>query len=155
MPKPDSARLVYSAIGGMLHTLDPHSAFLDPRAYRQMRERQEGHYYGLGITIAVIDGDITVTALFEGSPAYKKGIRRGDVIARIEGNDAKGWTSDDAVRALRGPKGTTVEVSIRRQGYDQLIDLEVLRDDINIPSIPATFMLADGVTCYIRLQEFA
>ncbi|MFB3852993.1 MAG: S41 family peptidase [Vicinamibacterales bacterium] len=150
----ESDRLIYSAIGGMLQTLDPHSSFLDPRAYRQMRDRQEGHYYGLGITIQVIDGDITVSALFEGSPAYKKGIRRGDVIARIEGQDAKGWTSDDAVNALRGPKGTTVHVSIRRRGYDQLIEMDVVRDDINIPSIPAAFMV-DSTTGYIRLQDFA
>ena len=81
--KVESDRLVYSAISGMLQTLDPHSSFMDPKAYAQLREKQEGHYYGLGITISVVDGDITVQALFEGSPAYKKGIRRGDVIARI------------------------------------------------------------------------
>lgn len=150
----DSERLVYSAIAGLLQTLDPHSSFLDPRAYRQMRDRQEGHYYGLGITIQVVDGDITVTALFEGSPAYRKGIRRGDIIARIEGKDAKGWTSDDAVAALRGPKGTIVNVSIRRKGYDELIELAVPRDDIQIPSIPAAFMV-DATTGYIRLQDFA
>ena len=74
-----------------------------------MRERQEGRYYGLGITIAVVDGDITVVSLFEGSPAYQKGLRRGDVIAKIEGEDTKGWTSDDAVKKLRGPKGTSVQ----------------------------------------------
>jgi carboxyl-terminal processing protease len=152
--KVEPDRLVYSAIGGMLQTLDPHSTFLDPATYKRMRERQEGHYYGLGITIVVIDGDITVSALFEGSPAYKKGIRRGDIIARIEGEDAKGWTTDDAVRRLRGPKGTSVKISLRRPGYDRLIDLEVPRDDINIPTIPAAFM-ADATTGYIRLQDFA
>ena len=74
-----SDRLIYSAIDGMLHTLDPHSSFFDPKSYAQMRERQEGRYYGLGITIQAIDGDITVMSIFEGSPAYKKGLRRGDV----------------------------------------------------------------------------
>ena len=77
-----SDRLVYGAIDGMLKTLDPHSSFFDPKQYAQMRERQEGRYYGLGISIQVIDGDITVMSLFEGSPAYRAGIRRGDVIAR-------------------------------------------------------------------------
>jgi carboxyl-terminal processing protease len=152
--KVDSERLVYGAITGMLGTLDPHSSFMDPKTYAQMRERQEGHYYGLGITIVVVDGDITVAALFEGSPAYKKGIRRGDIIARISGEDAKGWTSDQAVKKLRGPKGTLVQISIKRRGFEHLIDLEVPRDEINIPTIPAAFMV-DNTTGYIRLQDFA
>ncbi|MBI4478225.1 MAG: S41 family peptidase [Acidobacteria bacterium] len=150
----DSERLVYSAIRGMLETLDPHSSFMTPRDYAQMRERQQGTYYGLGITISVIDGDITVVKLFEGSPAYRKGIRRGDIIARIEGEDAKGWTSEQAVRKLRGPKGSLVNISIRRYGYDQLIDLAVPRDEIHIPTIYAAFM-ADPTTGYVRLQDFA
>src|SRR5215203_4626112 len=109
-----SDRLIYDAVGGMLQTLDPHSSFFDPKSYAQMRERQEGKYYGLGIQIQVIDGDITVMSIFEGSPAYRKGLRRGDVIARIAGNDAKGWTSEQAVAKLKGPKGTTVGISLRR-----------------------------------------
>ncbi len=152
--KAESDRLIYSAISGMLQTLDPHSSFLDPRTYAQMRERQQGRYYGLGITIQVIDGDITAVSLFEGSPAYKKGVRRGDVIAKIDQEEAKGWTSEQAARRLRGPKGTTVHVSIRRRGYDQLIELDVPRDEINIPTISAAVML-DGTTGYVRLQDFA
>ncbi len=152
--KVESDRLVYGAINGMLQTLDPHSSFMDPKAYAQLRERQEGHYYGLGISINVVDGDITVVALFEGSPAYKKGIRRGDIIARISGEDAKGWTSDQAVAKLRGPRGTPVQVSIRRAGYDKLIDVEVVRDEINIPSVPSSFML-DARGGYIQLHDFS
>ena len=81
-------------------------------------------------------------ALFEGSPAYKEGIRRGDIIAKIDGEDAKGWTSDQAVRKLRGPKGTNVEVSLKRPGDDAADpDLDVPRDEITIPSIRAAFMV--------------
>ena len=149
-----SDRVVYSAINGMLQTLDPHSSFMDPKAYAQLRERQEGHYYGLGISINVVEGDITVMSLFEGSPAYKKGIRRGDVIARINGEDAKGWTSEQAVVKLRGPRGTPVQVSIRRGGYDQLIDVEVVRDEIRIPSVHAAFLMNDG-SGYIQLRDFS
>jgi carboxyl-terminal processing protease len=152
--KVESDRLVYGAISGMLQTLDPHSSFMDPRQYAQLRERQEGRYYGLGITISVVDGDITVQGIFEGSPAYKLGIRRGDIIAKIDGEDAKGWTSDQAVRKLRGPKGTSVEVSIKRPGGEGLIPIAVQRDEITIPSIPAYFMV-DQQTGYIRLQDFA
>jgi carboxyl-terminal processing protease len=157
-----SDRLVYGGIEGMLKTLDPHSSFFDPRQYAQMRERQEGKYYGLGIQIQPIDGDITVMSIFEGSPAFKKGLRRGDVIARIESKDttgkttmldAKGMSSEDAVKLLKGPKGTAVNISIKRRGYDQLIDLEVTRDEVNIVSVRGYFMI-DGETGYVKLGEF-
>src|SRR6187401_3559428 len=149
----ESDRLVYSAISGLLQTLDPHSSFMDPRSFAQMRERQEGRYYGLGITINVVDGDVTVFNVFEGSPAYQKGLRRGDVIAKIEGEDAKGWTSEQAVTRLRGPKQSSVNISIRRAGYDGLIDLAVTRDEVHIPTVPAAVML-DATTGYIKLQDF-
>jgi carboxyl-terminal processing protease len=149
-----SDRLVYGAIDGMLKTLDPHSSFFDPRSYRQLRERQEGKYYGLGITIQVIEGDITVMSIFEGSPAYKKGLRRGDIIARIGDDDAKGWTSEQAVSRLKGPKGTTVRISLRRRGYEGLIDLEVERDEVNITTVRGAFMV-DSQTGYIKLGDFS
>jgi carboxyl-terminal processing protease len=152
--KVESDRIVYRAIDGMLQTLDPHSSFMDPKTYAQLRERQEGRYYGLGITIAVIDGDITVMALFERSPAYQKGIRRGDVIARIDGEDTKGWTSDQAVRKLRGQKGSAVTLEIRRYGYADLIPMSVERDEINIPTIRGAFMV-DDVTGYVHLRDFS
>jgi carboxyl-terminal processing protease len=149
-----SDRLVYSAIDGMLKTLDPHSSFFDPKSYAQLRERQGGRYYGLGITIQVIDGDITVMSIFEGSPAYKKGLRRGDVIARISGEDAKGWTSEQAVAKLKGPKGTTVSISLKRRGYDGLIDLDVERDEVTIVTVRGAFMV-DKDTGYIKLGDFS
>jgi len=148
-----SDRLVYGGIEGMLKTLDPHSSFLDPRQYADMRQKQEGRYYGLGISITVIDGDITVQSIFEGSPAFKKGLRRGDIIARIEGEDAKGWAVEDAVKRLKGPKGTTVNIAIKRRGYDQLIDLEVVRDEVNMVSVRGAFMI-DRQTGYLKLAEF-
>jgi carboxyl-terminal processing protease len=149
-----SERLVYGAIDGMLKTLDPHSSFFDPRQYQQLRERQEGRYYGLGIQIQVIDGDITVMSIFEGSPAYKKGLRRGDIIARIGEEDAKGWTSEKAVSKLKGPKGTEVKISLKRRGYDDLIDLSVERDEVNITTVRGAFMI-DNQTGYIKLGDFS
>jgi carboxyl-terminal processing protease len=146
---------VYGAIDGLLHTLDPHSSFLDPRSYRQMRERQEGRYYGLGIRIVAVDGDITVESVFEGSPAYKKGLRRGDIISRVEGQDAKGWTTDQAVTKLKGPKGTTVNISLKRRGYEGLIDMEVERDEVNITTVRGAFMVDNTGTGYVKLAEFS
>jgi len=159
-------RLVYGAIDGMLKTLDPHSSFFDPRSYRQLRERQQGTYFGLGIQIQAIDHDITVMSVFENSPAYKKGLRRGDVIARIKSEnaksddpnkgwqDAKGWTADQAVAVLKGPKGTSVNISLRRRGYDGLIDLEIERDAVNITTVRGAFMV-DKETGYIKLGDFS
>ena len=161
----DSAQLVYGSIDGMLRTLDPHSSFLDPKEYARQREQMSGHYPGIGISIVSIDGIITVTQLFEGSPAYRAGIRRNDVIARvgqpatengktaIKWEETKGWQTEDIVKRVRGPKGTTVEISIRRPGVDQLIDLHVMRDEIKITTVRTAFMLQPG-TGYIRLQDF-
>jgi carboxyl-terminal processing protease len=150
--EPDN--LVTGAIRGMLGTLDPHSSFFTPREYAQMRERQEGHYYGLGVTIvSSSDGDITALKVFEGSPAYKKGVRRGDVIAKIGNEDAKGMSTEIAQHKLRGPKGTTVRIDLKRRGYAQPIPLEVTRDEVFIPTVPAYFMI-DGTTGYVRLQDF-
>jgi carboxyl-terminal processing protease len=146
-------RVIYSAIDGMLHTLDPHSSFFDPKSYAQMRERQEGRYYGLGITIQSIDGDITVMSIFEGSPAYKKGLRRGDILSKVGDLDMKGWTTDQAVKKLKGPKGTLVNVSIKRRGYDGLINMDVVRDEVNITTVQAAFMI-DKETGYVKLDQF-
>jgi len=163
----DASQLVYGSIDGMLRTLDPHSNFLDPRSYARMREQQEGRYPGIGISIQKINGEITVTSLFEGSPAYRAGIRRADVIARVGKRpadakgfastvweDTKGWETDDVVKRVRGPKGTTVDISIRRPGVDTLIDLTVERDEIHIVSVRTSFMVAPGIG-YVRLQDFS
>jgi carboxyl-terminal processing protease len=150
----ESDRLVYGAINGMLQTLDPHSNFMDPRSYAQMRERQEGRYYGLGVTIQAPNGDITAVRVFEGSPAHDKGIRRGDVIADIEGQSTKGWTTEDAVAKLRGKKGTFVNIGIRRKGLEQLIPMNVVRDQVSIPSLSAVFMIDEQIG-YVGITDFA
>ncbi|MBZ5560213.1 MAG: S41 family peptidase [Acidobacteriia bacterium] len=152
--KVDDENLVTGAIRGMLATLDPHSSYFTPREYAQMRERQEGHYYGLGITIQnTPEGDVMAMGVFEGSPAYKQGVRRGDIIAWIGTEDAHGWTTDQAMKKLRGPKGTTVDIALKRRGFDELIRLSVMRDEVTIPTVPAYFMI-DATTGYIRMQDF-
>jgi carboxyl-terminal processing protease len=151
--KVDSETLVTSSIRGLLATLDPHSSYFTPREYAQMRERQQGTYYGIGVSIQVFDGDVTAMNVFEGSPAYKKGIRRGDILANVEGEDAKGWTVEQAQRKLRGPKGTTVNVGVKRRGYEEMIKFQLTRDEVYIPTVPASFMI-DSTTGYIRMQDF-
>ena len=148
-----SDRLVSSSIRELLRTLDPHSNFFEQKDYQTMQERQKGQYYGLGITVQSVDGNITVVAPFEGTPAHRFGIRAGDVISRIEGEDARGMSIDDAVKRLRGPKGTPVKITIVRQGYEEPLEFTVIRDAIPLHSVPYYFM-ADKKVGYVRLTDF-
>jgi carboxyl-terminal processing protease len=150
----DRADVVHGSIDGLLRTLDPHSAFFTRRAFDQLQERQTGRYFGIGISIVSVNGDVTVTSLFEGSPAYRAGIRRGDLIAKVGEENAKGWETEEVVRRVKGPKGTTVDISIRRPGVEKLIDLTVERDEIHITTVRTAFMMAPG-TGYVRLQDFS
>ena len=122
------------------HAPDARSALellRSPAATRRCASGRKARYYGLGITIQAIDGDITVMSIFEGSPAFKKGLRRGDVIARIEGGRrARAGPASRSGQAAQGTEGHTVNISIKRRGYDQLIDLEVERDEVNIVTRP-------------------
>jgi carboxyl-terminal processing protease len=149
-----SDELVYSAISGLLGTLDPHSHFEDPKSYAQSRERQEGRYYGLGIAIRQQqNGDVVVGSVYEGAPAYEAGLRRGDVIAAIEGDDARGWGSDRVVGRLRGPRGTFVNLAVRRAGFEKTLELRVRRDEVHIPTVSVAVML-DSETGYIKVEQF-
>jgi len=148
-----SDRLVTSSIREMLRTLDPHSGFFEQKDYQTMQERQKGQYYGLGISVQSIDGNITVVAPFEGTPAHRLGIRAGDVISRIEGEDARGMSIDDAVKRLRGPKGTPVRVTIVREGYEDPLEFTVIRDAIPLHSVPYAFNASPTVG-YVRLTDF-
>lgn len=148
-----SDRLVSASIRQMLRTLDPHSNFFEQKDYQVMQERQKGQYYGLGISVQSIDGNITVVAPFEGTPAHRLGIRAGDIISRIEDEDARGMSIDDAVKRLRGPKGTPVRITVVRDGYDEPLKFTVIRDAIPLHSVPYAFMVSPEVG-YIRLTDF-
>jgi carboxyl-terminal processing protease len=148
-----SDQLVAASIQTMLRTLDPHSNFLETKDYTTLQEHQKGSYYGLGITVQAIDGKITVVAPFEGTPAHRLGIRTGDIISRIEQEDARGMTIDDAVKRLRGPKGTAVHIQIIREGYDRPLEFTVIRDEIALHSVPYYFMVSPTVG-YVRLTDF-
>ena len=146
-------KLVTASIREMLRTLDPHSNFLETRDYSVLQERQKGSYFGLGITVQAVDGRITVVSPFEGTPAHRLGIRAGDVISRINDEDATGMSIDDAVKRLRGPKGTSVRITIVRQGYEAPLEFTVIRDEIPLHSVPYAFMVAPHVG-YVRLTDF-
>ena len=149
----EPSRLVHSSIRGMLRTLDPHSNFLERRDYVSLQERQKGSYHGLGIAVQMIDGNLTVVSPFEGTPAYRLGIRAEDIISKIEGEETRGMALNEAVKRLRGPKGSEVTISITRAGYDRPLDFTIVRDEIRLRSVPYAFNLEDGVG-YVRIADF-
>jgi carboxyl-terminal processing protease len=147
-------KIVYASIHGMLGRLDPHTSFLEPDEFSAMKEKQHGSFYGLGIQIQKRMGKITVIAPIEGTPAYKMGIRAGDIITHIGDEELKDDTStEDVVRKLRGPKGTTVTIRIRRVGFPEPISMTIARAEIPTKSVRYAFMLEPGVG-YIMLSDF-
>ena len=147
------------AIPGMLHVLDPHSNFYDPKAFAQMREDQHGNYYGVGMQIQPQpdkDGVIRIVVLapFEGTPAFKAGIRPGDVILAIDGKSTDGMDSVAVADHLKGPKGTHVSVSMGREGKDTPLTFDLVRDAIPHPSVDFSFLLKPGVG-YIHILNFS
>ncbi|MDH3626213.1 MAG: S41 family peptidase [Acidobacteriota bacterium] len=151
----ESDELVENAIAGLLQTLDPHSNYLNPESFSEMRDEQRGKFSGLGIQITKRGADkpLTVIAPIDGTPASRAGLQSGDVISKIEGEPTIELTVQDAVRLLKGPKGSEVTITIERPGLDDSFDVTIGRDDIPIESIRVYHMLADGVG-YVRIANF-
>jgi carboxyl-terminal processing protease len=155
MDEQDPAELVYGAIRGVLRTLDPHSNFLDPQSYREMREEQRGSFSGLGIVISLRGEEnlLTVISPIEGTPAHRAGLRAGDIISMIDNEETSGMSIDQALVKLRGKKGTTVNLVILREGAEEPLHFTLTRDDIPTASIPYSYMLRPGVG-YIKVKNF-
>jgi carboxyl-terminal processing protease len=145
-------KLVEGAIRGLLTTLDPHSGYLDPDFYNDLQVQTKGEFGGLGIEITAKEGLLVVIAPMEGSPAEKAGIKSNDAIIKIDGKLAKEFSLVEAVKKLRGPKGTSVRLSILRKGASALIDVEIVRDQINVRSVRHR-VLEDGYG-YVRISQF-
>lgn len=141
------------AIPGMLRTLDPHSSFYDPKAYAAMRENQSGHYYGVGMVIQQQDDKVYVIMPYENTPSYRAGIHPGDVIADVDGKSTEGWTSDQVAKALKGPKGTHVQVTMIRVGSPKPLVFDLVRDEIPHPSVDLAYEIRPGVG-YIHITDF-
>lgn len=148
----DSRTLVEGAIKGMLATLDPHSGYLDPDFYKDLQVQTKGEFGGLGIEITIQEGLLVVVSPMEGSPAEKAGILAGDVIVKIEGKYTKEFSLVDAVKKLRGPKGSPITISISRKGLKKLMDVTVIRDNIMVESVKSRY-LGDGFG-YVRISQF-
>jgi carboxyl-terminal processing protease len=142
------------AIPGMLRTLDPHSSFFDPKAYSLTREEQRGRYYGVGMTIQPREGKTIVIEPFLGSPAYKAGIRPGDVIAAVDGKSTDNLSSGDIADMLKGPKGTQVRITLLREGSEKPLDFTVTRDEIRRYSVEQAFEVAPRIA-YVKIAGFS
>lgn len=150
----DNDKLVYSSIRGMLRTLDPHSYFLDPSHFSRLREEQSGKYYGLGILIQKQEDRLVVISPIEGGPAHRLGIQAGDVISHINGESTKPITSYEAMQKLRGPKGTGVNITVARESLEKPMEINIIREEIALHSVPYSFILQDNVG-YIYIRNFA
>jgi len=148
----DTKKLVYGAINGMLSSLDPHSSFLPPEMYKEMKIETKGSFGGLGIEITVKDGYLTVISPIEDTPAFRAGIKAGDQILKIEEKLTKDMTIIDAVKRMRGPKGTKVTITIMREGFDKPKEFTLVRDVIQVKSVK--FKTLDNGYGYVRIAQF-
>ncbi len=148
----DTKALLYGAIKGMLESLDPHSTFLTPEMFKEMQTETKGSFEGIGIEITVKDGILTVVAPIEDTPAFKAGIRSGDQIVRIGEEHTKNMSLHDAVKRLRGPKGTEVRVWIMRRGWSEPKEFTIVRDVIKTKSIK--WKIIEPGYGYIRITQF-
>jgi carboxyl-terminal processing protease len=146
--------LVFASIQGMLRSLDPHTNFLSPQAFASMREKQQASFYGLGILVGTRNGRLTVITPIEGTPAWRLGVRAGDVIQKIEGEPTEKMTVDEAVSKLKGPKDTQVHITLVRVGLDEPLDITVTRAEIPQTTVRYAYMIAPG-TGYISISDFS
>lgn len=145
--------LIYGSLRGMLSSLDPHSQFLDPDEYKELKTETQGKFGGLGIEISIRDGLLTIITPLDDTPAWRAGIKAGDRIVKIENELTRDLTLNDAVKKLRGKPGSEVKITVLRDGADKLIDFTIVREIIQIQDVKNTQILENHIG-YIRLTEF-
>lgn len=148
----DTQKAIDGAIQGLLLTLDPHSSYLKPEELKDLQEETSGSFSGIGIEITIKDGILTVVSPIEGTPADEAGIKANDLIVEIDGQKTKDMTSDEAIKRLRGSRGSKVKITIQREGENQLRPMALVRDVIPIHSVKASF-LTPGFA-YFRITNF-
>ena len=148
----EDKKLLHDAIQGMLAGLDPHSSFLDPEAFKDMRVGTEGEFGGLGIEVTMDDGFVKVVSPIEDTPAAKAGLKTGDLIIRLDSKAVKGMTLNDAVKMMRGKPGTDIVLTVVREGQSKPLTFTLTRAVIKIQSVKQR-MLDDGFG-YVRITQF-
>jgi carboxyl-terminal processing protease len=149
--KPDEAKLIESAINGMVTSLDPHSSFLDQKSNQEMQQQTRGEFGGLGIEVQMEEGLVKVVTPFDESPAHKAGVRANDLVTHIDGDQVQGLSLTDAVNKMKGPRGTKVKLKLLRNKKD-IVEVEITRDIIRPPVVRAQ---KEGDTIgYLRIGSF-
>ncbi|HUP64408.1 MAG TPA: S41 family peptidase [Thermoanaerobaculia bacterium] len=145
--------LIYGSIHGLVRALDPHSQFFAPRDYTEVRDKHAGSYYGVGLLVSQRENRVVVITPMEGGPAGRLGVRPGDVIVEVDAVSTENITYDKVTDMLRGPKGTPVEVKIRREGFVEPLHFTIRREAITTKAVNAAFLIEPGVA-YIRVNDF-
>ena len=148
----DGQELTTKAIEGMLRSLDPYSAYLTPERYRELEIGTSGEFGGVGMQVTAEKGYLMVIAPIEGGPAEKAGIKPRDLIVEIDGQSTKGMVVQEAVNLLRGPKGSSVNVTFEREGLKEPFRVDLIRDKIKVKSVK--YELLDNGIGYIKLSQF-
>ena len=147
----DDAALIEAAIQGMLSSLDPHSSFLNPKAYGEMQVHTRGEFGGLGIEVTMENGLVKVVSPIDDTPAHKAGMQSGDFIVGIDGEQVFGLTLGEAVERMRGPVNSEIVITVQRGGVEQPFDVAITRDVIRIRSVRSR---AEGEVAFIRVASF-
>ena len=150
--KPDDARLVEGAINGMVTALDPHSRYMNEKAWREMQETTSGEFGGLGIEVTMEDGLVKVVATMDDTPAAKAGIMSGDLITQINGEAVQGLSREQAVNKMKGPVNTKTRLKIIRKGTEKPLDIAITREIIRVR--PVRYHTDGGDVGYVRITTF-
>jgi carboxyl-terminal processing protease len=148
----DEKKLISDAIGGMVAGLDPHSQYFDKKSYKEFREGTSGRFVGVGIEIGMEDGLVKIVSPIEGSPAFRAGLKSGDLITRIDDDAVKGLTMDQAVKKMRGEPGTKVTLTVFRKDESRTFPVTITREEITVQSVKAK--LLDNDYAWVRVNQF-
>ena len=149
---PDKA-IYRGAIPGMLRELDPHSTFFDPKDYQMLKEDQNGHYSGVGMQVGPRGDKTVVIAPFPGAPAYRAGIRPGDTIVAVDDKSTNGMNTTEVADMLKGPRNTSVKITVKREGVADYLSFQVMREDISRKTVQDAFWLRPGIA-YVKILSF-
>ena len=148
----EDKKLLTEAISGMVASLDPHSAYLDKKAFKELREGTQGKFVGLGIEVGIEDGFVKVISPIEDSPAYRAGLKAGDLITRLDNTPTKGLTLDEAVKIMRGEPNSKITLTIARKDEDKPIIVTIIRQEIRVQSVKSK--VVEPGYAWLRVAQF-